>query len=74
MPTGGRTKGPKIDPATELTKVCRVCGVTAVIKTQKGVPLSAYTEDPFCSSDCAREFYGNPFVPGTAGRKRKWNV
>lgn len=39
---------------------CYVClGVRAIPETrQKGVPVSTYVEDPFCSAVCSRKYYG----------------
>lgn len=37
-------------------------------------PAAVSYEDPFCSADCARAYYGNPAPPpggSIAGRKKK---
>ncbi len=37
---------------------CYVCKGERPFNPQKGVPPEAYLADPFCSSKCARTFFG----------------
>ena len=37
---------------------CVVCRKPRPFSPQRGVPLGAYLGDPFCSSVCAKKFYG----------------
>jgi hypothetical protein len=48
----------KVVPKVLDGGVCRVCGKPRVINMQRGVPVGAYLSDEFCSSKCAKEFYG----------------
>lgn len=57
-------------PRVRKDGACYVCkGKRVVPETrQKGVPVTAYTQDPFCSASCARKYFDNPLstVPTTA--------
>jgi hypothetical protein len=48
---------------------CYVCkGPRVVPETrQKGVPVTAYTQDPFCSAVCSRTYWGNPLKVAPSG-------
>jgi hypothetical protein len=38
---------------------------------QKGVPASVYEREPFCSTECAKRYYGTPIhAEGTGGTRR----
>ena len=37
---------------------CKVCRKPLEFNMRKEVPREAYLSDPFCSSLCARKFYG----------------
>ncbi len=37
---------------------CLTCKGERKFNPQRGVPFGAYWNDPFCSSACARKFYG----------------
>ena len=67
------SQGSQIDPSSGITKKCKVCKQTVEVKIQKGVPVEAYLTDPFCSSTCARKFYGTdlPLAPGRPSKDAK---
>jgi hypothetical protein len=50
----------KADPKVRADGKCaRVgCGKTIKISRRKDVPYEEYLKEPFCSTDCAREFHG----------------
>lgn len=56
------SRGKSSKPALlEDAGTCIVCGEPRVIHMQRGVPIEAYLDDPFCSSVCAREHFGVEF-------------
>jgi hypothetical protein len=52
------------EPRVRRDGLCIVCRKPRVTPTplQRGVPSFVYERDPFCSSVCARTFYGNPLA------------
>lgn len=54
--------GIRKDPKVRADGLCAVCkGERKVPENrQKGVSISVYTEDPFCSATCARTYHNNP--------------
>lgn len=54
-------KGSQVKPDTLELGMCKNgCGKQVVVAMQKGVPLSHYKDEEFCSAVCAKEFHGVP--------------
>lgn len=51
-------KGKKVEPEELELGTCVQCGQPRVVRMQRGVPLSYYTSDEFCSTVCAKLHYG----------------
>ena len=49
---------------------CKVCKKPRVINMQKNVPVEQYLSDPFCSSECARKFYGTELPQSPHGGRK----
>jgi hypothetical protein len=69
--------GVKADPRVRRSGNCAQCGKPRKIpKPQHGVDPSVYERDPFCASDCARAWHGNPratAIPTNTSEKRgRW--
>lgn len=60
----------KTEPKMLTLGDCRQCGGPVVISMQKGVPLSAYAGEEFCSSVCCRRFHGVVMASDPKEQKR----
>lgn len=58
------TKAKRIKPPVAAVVVCIVCGKQREIGQQAGVPRAHYETDPFCTSACARKYYGTELKTG----------
>ena len=52
------------EPKRRKDGKCFVCKKPIpVVKHQRGVPTQLYKTDPFCSTRCAREYFGTSLPP-----------
>jgi hypothetical protein len=57
-------------PKTLELGPCKQCGKQVVVAIQKGVPLSLYQVEEFCSSVCAKTFHGVELTSPSEPRRR----
>lgn len=68
------SRGKATVPKTLEAGRCKVCKKPRVINMQKGVPVEEYLSDPFCSSACARKFYGTELPKAVSGGRSEGYV
>lgn len=63
----------KVEPKVRKDGLCVVCKGERKFGRQKGIAEETYLRDPFCSSDCARTYYGNERVVGLPGAPKRYD-
>ena len=58
------------EPKPRRDGKCVVCKKERKITPQPSVPVEVYLADPFCSSECARKFYGTSLPTAASGGKK----
>ena len=68
-----RNRRPRTTPKVLTLGDCKQCSGPVVIAMQKGVPLSYYANEEFCSANCCRDFHGvERLTSPRAGPPRKY--